>query len=38
MYYQTTYKSPVGTLFLVSDEEKFNRIVVRRAKNIFKQH
>lgn len=21
MYYQTTYKSPVGTLFLVSDEE-----------------
>ena len=22
MYYQTTYKSPVGTLFLVSDEEK----------------
>ena len=21
MYYQTTYKSPVGTLFLVSDED-----------------
>ena len=28
MYYQTTYKSPVGTLFLVSDEEN----LIGRAK------
>ena len=32
MYYQTTYKSPVGTLFLVSDEENLIGLWLGEAK------
>lgn len=37
MYYKTTYKSPLGILYLVSDEENLIGLWLE-GQNIFRQH